>query len=72
MQLLNDSLIDQTHAAVAANISMRRARVARARLSENIDVNPHTRPSQEAALSVNDNATMEAIGISEDATVPNM
>ena len=60
-----------TYAAVAANISMRRARVARARLKENNSVKKHTRLSRVAVLLVNDNATTESIGISEDATVPN-
>jgi len=59
-----------TYAAVAANISIRLAFVAIARLAENITVKAHTSPSRAGMLVTYDSTMIDIIGVSEDATVP--
>jgi hypothetical protein len=61
-----------TYAAVAANISIRLAFVAIARLAENATVKAQTSPSRADTLVTNDRTIIETIGVSEDATVPRM
>jgi hypothetical protein len=60
----------KTYAAVAANISIRLAFVAIARLAENTKVKAHTRPSRAGMLVTNASMMIDAIGVSEDAIVP--
>jgi hypothetical protein len=62
----------EAYAAVAANISIRLAFVAIARLAENANVKAHTTPSRADVLVTNDRTIIETIGVSEDATVPRM
>jgi hypothetical protein len=59
-----------TYAAVAANISIRRAFVANAKQHENRAVNAHTSPSLAFALLTKDRATIDTKGANEENTVP--
>jgi hypothetical protein len=62
--------IRETYAAVAANISIRLALVATAKVAENMTVNKQTSPSLACIRVTNDRLITATKGASEDTTVP--
>ena len=59
-----------TYAAVAANISIRRASVNIFKHTEKTVVNTATIPSRRSVLETKYNATMDEVGSKEETTVP--
>lgn len=62
--------IQVTHAAVAANISIRRAFVATARQNEKNNVKVQIRPSLAFSLFTKERAMIDIRGANDDKTVP--